>query len=278
MDNNFPELKIIRLDKLVVIEHYDTQRTAPLIDRLRSSGVLRNPPIVSPFNDQSGRYMVLDGTNRTTALTKMGYPHVIVQVVEPDSPNLKLQTWNHVLWGYPTDDFNENILKISDISLKSHKGNLDLEKMWQANSLCLIQTSDSQSVQVRIPDPEIIIKVRKLNEIVSSYKNIAKFDRTKQTDIDSLSNMYDDFTGLIIFPPFNIDEIMDLCGEGHLFPPGITRFSITPRALRINYPLDDLAADRSLNEKNEQLKLWVQERIARKGVRFYSEATVLFDE
>lgn len=278
MDNNFPELKIIRLDKLVVIEHYDTQRTAPLIDRLRSSGVLRNPPIVSPFNDQSGRYMVLDGTNRTTALTKMGYPHVIVQVVEPDSPNLKLQTWNHVLWGYPTDDFNENILKISDISLKSHKGNLDLEKMWQANSLCLIQTSDSQSVQVTIPDPEIIIKVRKLNEIVSSYKNIAKFDRTKQTDIDSLSNMYDDFTGLIIFPPFNIDEVMDLCGEGHLFPPGITRFSITPRALRINYPLDDLAADRSLNEKNEQLKLWVQERIARKGVRFYSEATVLFDE
>lgn len=61
-------------------------------------------------------------------------------------------------------------------------------------------------------------------------------------------------------------------------PPGITRFTISPRALRVNYPLDELSANKTLEAKNEVLQHWVNERIARKGVRFYAEATVLYDE
>jgi len=53
---------------------------------------------------------------------------------------------------------------------------------------------------------------------------------------------------------------------------------VSPRALHLNYPLEELAADRPLEEKNEALQRWIQERIARKGVRYYAEATVLFDE
>ncbi len=63
-----------------------------------------------------------------------------------------------------------------------------------------------------------------------------------------------------------------------LAPPGITRFTISPRALRVNYPLADLSADSSLEAKNEALQRWINERMARKGVRYYAEATVLYDE
>jgi len=48
--------------------------------------------------------------------------------------------------------------------------------------------------------------------------------------------------------------------------------------LHVNYPLAALAADEPLEEKNAALQGWLKERIERKGVRYYSEATFLFDE
>jgi hypothetical protein len=71
---------------------------------------------------------------------------------------------------------------------------------------------------------------------------------------------------------------MQLCGEGYMLPSGITRFSVAPRALHVNYPLEELKADKPLEEKNEVLRRWLLDRIAHKGVRYYSEPTVLFDE
>ena len=52
----------------------------------------------------------------------------------------------------------------------------------------------------------------------------------------------------------------------------------SPRALRVNYPLDELSSNKSLLDKNGALERWVNERVARKGIRYYAEATVLFDE
>ena len=67
-------------------------------------------------------------------------------------------------------------------------------------------------------------------------------------------------------------------GTPQLIGNGVTRFSISPRALRLNYPLSELAADKSLAEKNAILERWIQEKIASMRVRTYTEATVLFDE
>jgi hypothetical protein len=95
-----PKLQILPVEALWRHEWHDQQRAKPLIEKLRASGVLRNPPVVTPFEDGSGRYMVLDGANRTTAFEQMGLPHCICQVVKADNPSLDLRTWNHVLWNW----------------------------------------------------------------------------------------------------------------------------------------------------------------------------------
>ena len=46
----------------------------------------------------------------------------------------------------------------------------------------------------------------------------------------------------------------------------------------LNYPLDELASNKSLEDKNQTLKHWLQERVSCKSVRFYAEPTVVFDE
>jgi len=72
-----------------LVEH-DDQRTPPLMARIQESGVLRNPPNPTPLRDGSQCFMVLDRANRITALRKLNFPHVAVQVVKPDDQVLKL--------------------------------------------------------------------------------------------------------------------------------------------------------------------------------------------
>jgi hypothetical protein len=50
--------------------------------------------------------MVLDEANRITALRKLNYPHVVVQVVKPNDQGLKLFNGNKVIWGFDASPWN----------------------------------------------------------------------------------------------------------------------------------------------------------------------------
>jgi hypothetical protein len=51
---SLPHLSFVPVESLLVHERHDDERTLPLIKRIRSSGVFRNPPVVTPLNDQAG--------------------------------------------------------------------------------------------------------------------------------------------------------------------------------------------------------------------------------
>src|ERR1700674_466750 len=97
-----PDLRIVPIDLLVEHEYNDAQRTAPLARRLQSEGLLKNPPIVSPLEDDA-RFVVLDGANRTTALNTLGFTCCLVQVVKYEDPPVTLSTWHHVITGIELD-------------------------------------------------------------------------------------------------------------------------------------------------------------------------------
>jgi hypothetical protein len=261
---------------LLIHEWHDDQRTPPLIERMLASGVFRNPPIVSPLNDGSGRYMVLDGANRTTALQKMAYPHALVQVVHPDDPGLKLMNWNHVVWGLAPQAFLDGMQDLPDGRLIPGKS--DRASLWGDRDLAIVQMAHGERYSVCTDTPEIMQRVGLLNAVVDSYITRASLDRTSDWSVVRLVSAYKDLSGLVIFPRFDVQQVLSLAGQGCLLPSGITRFQVSPRALHVNYPLEALAADEPLEEKNAALQSWLKERIERKGVRYYSEATFLFDE
>lgn len=279
MHPSMPRLVFLPVESLVIHERHDDQRALPLIRRIRSSGVFRNPPIVTPLQDGTGRYMVLDGANRTTALQEMGAPHALVQVVEEDDPGLHLENWNHVVWELDPVRFLEGIKNIPHLHLK-----LSLE-----NELCPSLTGECGLVYVQLPDEEIYVaccdegapmveRVRLLNAIVDSYCYQSRLDRTSLRTVRSLVEIYPRLSGLVVFPNFHLSDILRLASEGYLLPSGITRFTISPRALHLNYPLDELFSNKPLEEKNQALERWIQDCLARKRVRYYAEATFLFDE
>jgi L-serine kinase (ATP) / ParB family transcriptional regulator, heme-responsive regulator len=272
-----PDLKFLRIDSVIIHEWHDEQRTPPLIEKIREGGLFRNPPIVTPLQDDSSRYMVLDGANRVTALRSMGFPDILVQVVEPEHPGLRLENWNHVLWEMDSKVLLSDIRSIQDVNP------VVMEDQGQPNimddcGLALVQVPRGKKFTLCTDAEELVVKVALLNAIVDCYKDRCKLDRTMARDIHELEDVYPDLSGLIIFPQFKIQDVLVLAGQGYLLPTGITRFTVSPRALHVNYPLYELAADKPLEEKNEALQRWVQMRINKKGVRYYAEPTFLYDE
>ena len=273
---NLPTLKILPLDQMILHEDHDLQRTLPLVEKLRAQGILRNPPIVMPLTDGSGRYMVLDGANRVTSLKEMEFPHIVTQVVASDYPHVNLQTWNHVVWGMSTRKLMASFRKVKGIKLIK----IDTEKSFDAPKYT--------PMQIRLPDGSFYIldeapsdlptHIDTMHAIVNAYKSRASLDRTSQTLIDSFKKVYTDLTALIIFPRFKIKTVLKLAGRSIVLPTGITRFTVSPRALHLNYPLHELSSGKPIEYKEAYLQHWVEERVKNKRVRSYVEATFLFDE
>jgi hypothetical protein len=276
MISHLPTLKILPIDRVILHEDHDNSRTQPLVTKLRAQGILRNPPIVMPLTDDSGRYMVLDGANRVTSLREMEFPHIVAQVVEASYPHVNLQTWNHVVWGMSTKTLLNALRKIKGIALV------------KVNSLKSFDAPKYTPLQIRLPDGRFFIveetpsdlatHIDTLHQIVNTYKLRASLDRTSQTLIDSFKKVYPDLTALVIFPRFKIKTVLKLAGQEIVLPTGITRFTISPRALHLNYPLHELSSGRPIEYKEAYLQHWVEERVKNKGIRHYAEATFLFDE
>jgi len=117
MISSLPNLRILPIESLILHEDHDMQRSLPLVEKLRSQGIIRNPPIVMPLNDGTDRYMVLDGANRVTSLHEMEFPHAVAQVVDANDKNVNLQTWNHVVWGMSAKTLTTSLHKIKEIEL-----------------------------------------------------------------------------------------------------------------------------------------------------------------
>ena len=106
-DFRLPDLRFLPVEQLVPHERHDEQRMRPLIERIRTMGVLKNPPIVAPLpdaDDGTARFVILDGANRVTAAQSAGIPHMVAQVVRYEEPDVRLATWFHALGDYPRAD------------------------------------------------------------------------------------------------------------------------------------------------------------------------------
>jgi hypothetical protein len=277
-NQQLPDIRIVPVDKLVLHEYHDNQRTPPIVRHLEESGVLRNPPIVMPLDDGSERYMVLDGANRATALQAMQIPHIVVQIVNASDPGVELSPWNHIVCGINPDTLLDWARSIPLLNLLPSDQTHRFGNLLDIRSLASLHLPDGRIYTASTERINFVQRVRLLNQFVESYASRCYMDRTTHYSIPALKEMYPDLSGLVLLPPFEIEAVLDLVKQGHLMPTGSTRFTISPRALRINFPLGVLSSGQSLAEKSTYLDEWIQESIATKRVRYYAEATILFDE
>jgi hypothetical protein len=275
---DLPRLEIVPVENLVMHEHHDAQRTPPLVENLRGSGILRNPPVVTILNRQENRFMVLDGANRVSAFRIMHIPHIVVQVFESDDPNMELSAWNHVVWGISKDDLFCAIHAIAGVRLQPTTADLSFQELMDLHSLVSLHLPNGKVFTAFTETLDLVGRVKALNKVVASYIELAKIDRISMFRIQPLCELYDDLSGLVMLPTFEVAEVIDVVQAGCLMPPGSTRFTFAPRVLHLNYPLSELKVDLPIEEKNARLRDKLCACLAKKCVRYYEEPTYLFDE
>ncbi len=275
-----PDLRIIEVDRLVPHEKEDERRTKALGSRLSESGVLRNPPIVTPTAEAGGdgRFVVLDGANRVSTVRAAGYPHLVVQVVRYEGPDVRLSTWHHALGAAAAEELERGLATISGLDRRREDVSHARALLARRESIAFVAAAGGDVTSLQ-GGHDLHERNALLNAVVDLYRGKHPYSRVTRDSIEEAREGHPEVASLVVFPHFQPEEILEVALGGARLPAGITRHVIAWRALRINMPLDMLAdRTRSTDEKNRWLAAWMAERVAQNAVRYYEESTVLFDE
>jgi L-serine kinase (ATP) / ParB family transcriptional regulator, heme-responsive regulator len=272
-----PDLRIVRIADLVPHEEHDMQRSEPLMRRIQEAGVWMNPPVVTEMGD--GRYLILDGANRHFSLDALGYPYILVQVVDYESVHVRLETWHHVVSELSWFEFLRTIREMPGLTVERHDLLSARAALARRRVLAYTVLGDDSAYTMHAAIDTLSEQTHLLRDIVDTYKSRCVLNRINTDAISEARRLYPSATAIVVFPRFEPVEILDAARENIPLPPGITRHIIMGRAMRINYPLDHLRENgETLDAKNDALQSWIQGRVAEKRVRFYAESTFLFDE
>ena len=272
----FPDLRIVALDDLILHEEEDLERVARLIDRLSADGILKNPPIAASLSG-SERYMLLDGANRVSALRNLEVPHLLVQVERYDEPELVISHWNHVVRDIEAETIVEKASSIPGVTVE--EGELgDRGDESHPDYLCTIALSESKALHLRgkLDLSERVGRLRELTQIY--YHGPGRMDRVSHTDFPSVRQHYPHFGALVLFPNFSKDDVRTVAEAGERLPSGVTRILVPRRVLGFNLQLALLKSQLPLQEKRHWLQEAINGKVGEKKVRYYQEPTFVFDD
>ncbi len=269
-------LRIVPLDQILLHEAHHEYRVQRILAAMREDGLLRNPIMVT---EHGGRYIQLDGATRAIALREMGIPHVAVQIVGYEDPQISLDSWNHILIGYPFEQLCTDLSGISGVRAAPCRPEAMRPALGdRAGGALLGLLGRDRESMILESKGEHAVRFKQMAQAVALYREIAEVRRTSESDLLALISQHPDLSAVVIFPPLEPADVI-LCATGSTkLPMGITRHVVSGRALGLNVPLDILAEDKPLEQKNAWLQETVLERIRKHKVRVYQEPVIIFDD
>lgn len=248
-------------------------RVDRLSSQLRKEGWLKNPPLVVESGD---KYVLLDGTTRTRAMAALGYPHIVVQVVEPG--RARVSTWHHIVLGLEPDELWAQFQELPLLTYRPLSGGSVHENghRWAGGLTLPDGRTYSMELPHACPPAE---EVEALNRLVALYTGEREILRVVSCDIDELKDEYADLTAVVAFPRYTILDILQFGRSGVTVPPGITRCIVPGRILRVNLDLSLLNSQAlTLEQKNMRLGEYISARLQRQPLRYYEEPIYILED
>lgn len=272
---HMPQLKIVATEKVILHESFDTKRTHALKQKIMKSGMWKDPPIVTSLPD--GRYLVLDGANRTTSMKALRVPHMLVQVVDYFDPSIELKSWNHVV-RIPRDHLVKVLQNGSGIAMRPMSDAKGKKMLAYKQILAYLCGRDGKCLAIPLQSsPRAAIEV--LNTLVELYERKSIIHRTEEATRKAFHGLGSQMCTLVVFPSLTKQGLLNAIARGQNLPSGISRHLILRRALRVYVPLSVLRSRKlSLREKQVLVDRLIAEKFTKGKVRFYPEGIYLFDE
>lgn len=269
----YPDLKIVPLDHIKLQEYVQKGRMKKLAASIEKEGILRNPPIVTNFFNNT--YMHLDGANRITAVSLLGYPNCLVQVVDYTDPtHIRLMSWSHLI-KVRKDRFLSSVKKLEGVTVKEGKA-FNHRMLFHPNLICVLVWEDGEVCEVTFQGAFVDL-VKRMGDIVDLYADVSVervFSGSPWTgeSIHTRFERYSENNLFIAFPTFSPQQVITLVDRGVLMPAGVTRHVVYRRKLNVNLPLEYLKIA-PIEKANEKLQAFLQKR----SVRLYEEPIIYFE-
>jgi len=281
-------LRIVSLERILLHEAHDARRVEHIMAAMRRDGCLRNPIIVAERGEQ---YVQLDGATRAIALGEMGVPCALVQIVSYEDPEVSLSSWNHVLIDFSAQRLRAALgamagLACSDcdpsqigpaLQSRPESAASRLEDFAEPQALLGIISREGHGLLVRV-EGELRGQLGQLTALVELYRGQAEVRRVADLELEALLSQHPDLSAVVGFPQLEPEDVFHCACNQTKLPMGITRHLVGGRALGVDVPLELLAGDKPLEEKNAWLQDMVLERLRRHKVRVYQEPVIIFDD
>lgn len=284
-------LRLVALERILLHEAHDTQRVERMMDAMRQDGYLRNPIIVA---EREGQFVQLDGATRTMALTEMGVPCVLVQIVSYQDPEVCLGSWNHLLIDFSVERLLAGLGTMSGLTCTVCDPSQIEPAMRGRNAVAASRVGENaesaerqallgvigregDGMLVRV-EGELRKQLGHLSSVVELYRGQAEVRRVADLELGALLAQHPDLSAVISFPLLEPEDVFHCAFNRTKLPMGITRHIVGGRALGLDVPLELLSSDRSLEEKNAWLQDMILARIREHKVRVYQEPVIIFDD
>jgi phosphoglycerate dehydrogenase-like enzyme len=269
-------LQVVPMDKVSPHEEVDDKRVARLMAAIEATPRLIDPPIATFWN---GRYVILDGATRFTAFKRLGFEHMIFQVVDPEQAgpdSFTLHTWYHAIANkQPFAELLTHLQQLDGILFQDLPPG-ETQAVFQDEAvLCYFLARNERITLAKSAPGANHLDV--MNNLVASYTDWGNVERTLLTDLPRLLEQFPQLTAVAIFPQFAPKTVFDVASKGGFVPAGLTRFVIPGRILRLNMELDRLRENVTLAAKRTWFKQHLADKLTSSRLRYYEEPVVLLD-
>lgn len=257
--SQMPTLFVAPLEEIKPHEDFDPFRVDRLKSRIDSDGTQHNPMVCTMAPD--GSFVLLDGATRREAFSRLGLPHAVVQVVDPDA--VRLDTWHHVLHNGDPGALRSALERNPVIKLTTDTGTPRIN----------IAGTDWHTIEA-----VDVSNNTALNALVDSYHGQLTVTRVTNPSAEAVSKTHVEWVAIVEFPSLTVEDVMVAATETDFVPAGITRFVVPERALRLNITLDFLREEGDTKTKQDHLDEILMKRAREGRIRRYDEPVVILDD
>ena len=254
-----PVLRVVPVERIRPHEDFDPLRVDRLVTRISEDGIQVNPMMCSEA--PSGELVLLDGATRTESLRRLGFEHVVVQVIDPDE--VILETWHHVIRQCTEEEILNDINDVGPLTVSEGSANPSLH-MSSGAVYTIAGTGVSPNAA--------------LTALVHSYSGRRTVSRVTNPRDESVPWKFPTWATVIEFPTLTVEDVMKAAVGDDLLPAGITRFLVPERALRLNLDLELLSSPLPVEEKQQALESMLAVRAQSGRIRRYEETVVILDD
>jgi hypothetical protein len=263
------DLAVVPLSALVLHEAVEPRRADAVRVGMRRTGVLNDPIVATPAPD--GRWLVLDGAHRTTALAALGVGAAVVQTMriggldgtgermgggpapDGDDAGAVVDAWAHELTG------PEATTLLDTRAPRATAGSASA-----GSAVVAVVEGAGRRVEV-IASADLPGRLAAMWDLAGRYTDL-RYVRRHPGDPGPAAGAV-----RVTWAPALPSDLADLADLGATFPAGVSRFIVRGRVLGVRIPLAELARTASGGVRGEAAAVDLLARLRRLPVRLYSE-------